>query len=428
MDPTTIIVVVVISALIFDFMNGWNDSANAIATVVSTRVMSPTAAVVWCAFLNFLGALVSTKVAKTIGAGVVTLEPTLDSSLAVLSAMIAASAWVGWCTKLGMPISGSHSLIGGLVGGSVGLYGFGVIQWAGITKILVALLVSPMLGLLVGFILIVGIYSSAVGFGSGSVRGWFLTILIILIGVITTGGIVLYSVDVLSWSHIKAGLKWAMSSTFVLFVVPILLIAVISLYFYKGMSQSRARKWFGALQICSSSFMAFQHGKNDAQKVMGVIALALFVGGMLPGVSNIKDIYIPLWVMFACGGAIAFGTAAGGWKVIRTLGSKLAHITPADGFAAEISAGIVLESAAELGVPVSTTHTITGSIIGVGTAKRSRGVKWGLGAKIIYAWILTLPVTFLLAAAASMIATKIGVILLIVGVLLITGLVIFKKK
>ena len=170
------------------------------------------------------------------------------------------------------------------------------------------------------------------------------------------------------------------------------------------------RKTFGKLQIFSASFMAFQHGQNDAQKVMGVLSLALFVGGCLHKdgavVTNIEDLYIPTWVILACASAMAFGTAVGGWRVIQTIGSKLSRITPVEGFAAETAGGLVLEFAAKLGVPVSTTHTITGAIVGVGAAKGAHAVQWGIGAKILSAWFFTLPTCFVLGALLSWVSTR----------------------
>ncbi|MBI4600941.1 MAG: inorganic phosphate transporter [Planctomycetes bacterium] len=433
MDPIVLVVLVVIAALVFDFTNGWNDSANAIATVVSTRVLRPMTAVLWGAALNFVGALVSTKVAKTIGAGVVDLPPDLKSELVVLGAMIAAAAWVAWCTRLGLPISASHALIGGLTGAAVGLYGFAVLKWDGVTKILVALFLSPCLGFVVAFILLAGLYSGAVGFRIGRVRA--ITAAVGGGALVLGGGalLILFSSGALAWEEALAwGQKWS-HSAIVWLVIPVSVIAFAAMFFLKGLSVTQSRRLYGPLQLCSSSFMAFEHGKNDAQKVMGVIALALFAGGLLKDengavIADIDKIDVPLWVMLACGAAIALGTAVGGWKVIRTLGTKLAHITPADGFVAETTAGLVLEGAAELGVPVSTTHTITGAILGVGAAKQVSAVRWGLGAKIIYAWIFTLPVCFVLGAVFSVIAQRLGPIVLVTLAVLVTVVVLGKGR
>jgi PiT family inorganic phosphate transporter len=343
METTLILIVLaVVAGLIFDLTNGWNDSANAIATVVSTRVLTPAWALGMSATLNFVGALTSVKVAKTMGSGVVTLPVELQSVVTVASAMIAAAAWVAYCTRFGLPVSCSHSLVGGLVGATVFTGGWAAIQMSGVYKILIALLASPLIGMLFGYLLSV-------------LFTWF--------------------------SH-------AVEFT-----------------------PRQGRKIFGPLQLVSSSFMAFEHGKNDAQKVMGVIALALFVGGYLKDdrghvITSIDQLYIPLWVKIACGSTIALGTAVGGWAVIRTIGSKLVKISTLEGCAAETSAGVVLEVAASLGVPVSTTHTLTGGIVGVGAAKGARAVRWGIGAKILYAWLFTLPVCFMLGGALAWIARQ----------------------
>lgn len=319
---TTILVLVIISALIFDFANGWNDSANAIATVISTRVLPPLVAVAFAAILNFAGALVSTEVAKTIGGGLVAKE--LVTSNIILASMLSASSWVIVCTLWGLPISGSHSLIGALVGAAAAGSGIDVINVGGVVKVFIALIASPLLGFIGGYILLVVVY----------------------------------------WIALK-------------------------------MRPGMVRKVFGGLQICSSGFMAFTHGMNDAQKVMGVITLALF------SAKQIDDITVPMWVMMACATVMGMGTIIGGWKVIKTLGMRLAHIRPIEGFAAETAAGGVLTFAAGMGVPVSTTHTITGSIIGVGAAYHAKSVKWSVGKKILYAWVFTLPVTAILGAALT---------------------------
>ncbi len=313
----TMIVVVVITALIFDFTNGWNDSANSIATVISTRVLPPWLALLLAALLNFGGAMLGTEVAMTIGKGVV--DPSSVTLFTVFAAMLSASIWTAACTMLGLPISCSHALIGGIIGAAVGTAGFGIFKPDGIYKILIALFASPLLGFIMAYILL-----------------------------------------------------------------------VIVLWLARGITPRTGRGLFGFLQIVSSSAMSISHGQNDAQKVMGVITMALIAGNFVP-----KDIHSPpMWVILACGTSMAVGTAIGGAKVIRTLGMKLARITPVEGFAAETAASGVLTLAAMLGVPVSTTHTITGSIMGVGSVLRFKTVQWGLGAKIVYAWILTLPVCF----------------------------------
>lgn len=316
---TTVIILVIAVALLFDFANGWNDAANAIATVVSTRVLSPFAAIMLATVCNFAGALLSTRVAKMIGGGIV--DPANVTPVVVLSAMLAATIWISLLTRMGLPISGSHSLIGGLVGSVVAFDGVGVLKGDGLMTILIALLVSPIVGLGLG------------------------------LGVMTVLGAV-----------------------------------------FRDHRPTRLNRRFGRLQLLSAGGMAVSHGTNDAQKVMGVITLALASAGWQDGLE------VQLWVILLCAGAMAAGTAAGGWGVIRTLGMGLLKLKPVHGFAAETSAVAVLFSAAGLGVPVSTTHVITGSIMGVGAANRLSAVRWGIGQKILYAWVFTLPTCALFGA------------------------------
>lgn len=311
-DPVILIVITVIVALLFDFANGWNDSANAIATVVSTKVLSPLTAVILAGVLNFVGAFLSTKVAKMIGGGLV--DPTMISVIVVLAAMLGAFTWTLIMTIRGMPISGSHSLIGGLIGAVVFSSGFGVLKAGGVYKVLIALLLSPIFGLVVGFFIMVAI-----------------------------------------------------------------------MHLFKRVPLGKVNKYFGKLQIISVSFMALSHGTNDAQKVMGIITMALVSGGF------IDNFEVPLWVIISCATVMALGTATGGWRVIKTLGLQLSKIQPVHGFAAETAATVVLMGAASIGAPVSTTHVITSCIMGVGSTRRLSAVRWGIGKKILYAWVLTLP-------------------------------------
>lgn len=320
--------IVILVALAFDFANGWNDTANAVATVISTRVLRPGTAILLSAVLNFIGALLSTKVAKTVGGGIInpTVVQGVAGSYVILAAMLGAVAWVAITTLKGLPISGSHSLIGGLIGAAVTFFGWQVVVTSGVLKVLVAMLLSPFLGLVLGYAVLKGCYWAA---------------------------------------------RW--------------------------MRPFQVKKVFSWVQIGTASAMSLMHGQNDAQKVMGVITLLLFTGGYF-GAVEFKQVEVPVWVMLACATAMALGTATGGQPVIKTLGSRLSHLRPIEGAAAESSASIVLEAAAVLGVPVSTTHTITGSIVGVGTAKRMKAVKWATGFKIVYAWVFTLPITAALAA------------------------------
>lgn len=320
--------VVILVALAFDFSNGWNDAANAIATVISTRVLRPRHAIMLSAMFNLLGALLSTKVAMMIGGGIVNpaVLQGMNGSRVILAAMLSAFGWVSYSSLRGLPISGSHALVGGLVGSAIAILGTGVVLTSGILTILIAMLLSPFLGLVLGY-------------------------------------------------------------------------AVLKLFYHFAtqMSPLRVQRNFAVLQIFTASAMSLMHGQNDAQKVMGVITLLLFTGGYFGSV-EFSAVHVPFWVMLACATAMALGTAIGGRAVIQTLGQRLSHLRPIEGASAELSAAIVLQAAAALGMPISTTHTITGSIVGVGTAKRMKAVKWNIGMKIIYAWLFTLPVTALFGA------------------------------
>jgi PiT family inorganic phosphate transporter len=314
-----ILLVTVVLALLFDFSNGWHDCANAVATVVSTRVLRPVTAVLLAGALNVAGAFFSTAVAKMIGGGIV--FPDAITNTVVAGAMGGAILWNFFTLMLGLPTSSSHALIGGLVGSAVAHGGWAVVQFNGLRKILEAMILSPLLGFGIGFLLMV----------------------------------------LVSWVFCRV---------------------------HRGV----ATKVFSRLQIVSASFMAFSHGANDAQKVMGVITLALVASGQLTSTE------VPTWVIVACALAMGLGTTVGGWRIIRTLGIKMVKLEPVHGFAAETAAASVLLFTAHFGLPVSTTHTITSSILGVGSTKRLSAVRWGVTSKIFSAWVFTLPGAALLGA------------------------------
>ena len=326
---TVLLVIVIVTALVFDFVNGWNDSANAIATVVATRVMSPGVAVAMAAVLNLIGAMVGTEVADTmskiirIGAkyDFVTQEAEL---IIVVAGLLSASLWAGLMTIFGMPISGSHSLIGGVVGAGVAAAETKMLVGATIKKTLLAMLIAPALGFFVAYFFYVA----------------------------------------LIWLTVK----WRPTT----------------------MNQT-----FGKLQIISACCMGFTHGTNDAQKVMGIITISLIAGGYQTTDPSGK-FEVLLWVKVVCALAIGLGTAFGGWGVIKTLGHHLTKLGPPEGFAAETSAALVLSAAAYFGVPTSSTHTITGSILGLGATRGMSSVRWGLGEKIVLAWVFTLPSTVMM--------------------------------
>lgn len=318
----TAVIVTIVIALLFDFVNGWNDSANAIATIVGSRALSPLKAAILAAIMNFIGAFWSIKIAQTVSKIVISTPETQDWMVIIaLAGLIAAMTWAVAMTIIGMPISNSHSLLGGLAGAGIAAGGLGAIKYAAFSKFFWGLVFSPIFGILIGMILIVGI----------------------------------------SWGCHKVKVQ-------------------------------KVRKIFGPLQIISASWMAFTHGTNDAQKVMGVIFMVLVAGEFIT-----PDANMPIWVVVSCATCISLGTALGGWRVIKTLGNDLTDLDTPEGFAAETAASTVLMGTASLGIPVSTTHVITSSVMGVGSAKPS-GVKWHLGKKIVLAWLFTLPCTAGLAA------------------------------
>ncbi len=309
---------VLLLVLAAEFVNGWTDAPNAIATVVSTRVLSPTKAVIMAAVLNIVGALVTgTAVATTIGTGIVKPE-VIDLPVAV-AAMLTIIVWSVVCWFYGIPTSESHELIAGLTGAGLAVAGPSVLLWGGWQKVLIGLGFSTLLGFSLSIVIMTGLY-------------------------------------------------WLLRRT----------------------SVSSTHGIFSRLQILSAAFMAFSHGSNDGQKFMGVFALALMLGGVM------TQFAVPLWVMLLCGAVMGLGTATGGWRIIRTMGFKITKLEPVNGFAAESSAGFAILLASRFGIPLSTTHTIGTSIMGVGAIKRFSAVRWGVAGDIIMAWIITFPVCALL--------------------------------
>ena len=342
----TLFLIVLLAALTFEYINGFHDTANAIATVVSTKVLTPRAAVIWAAFWNLIGALVGTAVAKTISSGLV--DASAVTMTTVLAALLAAIIWNLFTWWLGLPSSSSHALIGGLCGAAMATAGgnWSVLIWSATDK-----------------------KGAAVGLWPKVVLPMFTSPLVGFIGGALLMGLLLIILR-------KATPR---------------IVALV----------------FGKAQLISAGFMGFSHGSNDAQKTMGIITLALFTGTSTGAFANLpewahflrvqefKD--IPFWVVITCAITMAAGTAAGGWRIIRTMGHKMVKMQPVHGFAAETTAAIILHGTATMGVPVSTTHVISTSIMGVGATKRLSAVKWGVVERILWAWVLTLPVTALLA-------------------------------
>lgn len=317
------VLAIILVALTFDFINGFHDSANSIATVVSTRVLSPFAAVGWAAFWNFVAAFVfGTAIAKTIGKGMIDLS-VVDPTV-ILTGLSGAIIWDLLTWWWGLPTSSSHALVGGYAGAAVAKAGFTAILASGWTKTLIFIVVAPVMGLVLALLLTIA----------------------------------------LSWMLRRA--------------LP-----------------RQVDKKFRLLQLVSAAGYSLGHGTNDAQKTMGIIAVLLYSQGYLDG-----EFHVPFWVMLSCYAAMGLGTLLGGWRIVRTMGSRITRLTPFQGFCAETGGAITLFAATELGVPVSTTHTITGCIIGVGAARRVSAVRWKVANNIVIAWIITIPASALIAAIA----------------------------
>jgi len=313
-DATLLSVVALVAvALVFDFINGFHDAANSIATVVSTRVLSPGQAVVWAAFFNFAAAFFfGTAVAKTVGSGMVDLS--VVTFAVIFSGLVGAILWDLFTWYYGLPTSSSHALFGGYAGAAVAKAGFGAVIVAGWTKVLIFMVLAPAIGLTVG-----------------------------------------------------------------------LLVMTANYWIFRNAAPRQVDGWFRRLQLVSAAGYSLMHGSNDAQKTMGIIAGVLFTA------DYIAEFHIPLWVEFAAYTAIGLGTLSGGWRIIHTMGSKITKLQPVHGFAAETGAAIAIYTATALGVGISTTHTITGAIVGVGATRRLSAVRWGVAGRIVWAWLATIP-------------------------------------
>ena len=324
MDHVLIVMsLLVVVALLFDFMNGFHDAANSIALMVSTRLLTPQAAVVWAAFFNLIAFLFfGLHVANTVGKGIINKE-IIDNAV-IFGALSGAISWNLITWWFGIPSSSSHALIGGLVGAGVAKAGPGAIVAAGLIKTSVAIILSPLFGMLLA-----------------------------------------------------------------------LLLMILVLWIVQKRSPYHTERVFNKLQFVSSSLYSLGHGGNDAQKTMGIIAVLLYANGYLQG-----DFHVPFWVVISCQIAMGLGTLFGGWRIVRTMGMGITRIRPSGGFCAQTSGAIALFIATSLGIPVSTTHTITGAIIGVGLSRRASAVRWGLASRIVWAWVLTIPCAGLIAALA----------------------------
>jgi len=324
-----LVLLIIGMALVFDFLNGMNDAANSIATIVSTRVLAPRWAVAWAAFFNFVAAFgFGTHVAKTIGKGIV--HPAVMDNWLLLSALVGAVVWTYLCTQHGLPISVSHALIGGMVGGGLAKAGLGSLVVQGLIKIAIFIIVSPVIGLVLG-----------------------------------TG------------------------------------LMIVALWVVRGWTPHKVDTWFRRLQLASAAAFSLGHGTNDAQKTMGIIAAVLFSCKLdLPAwlYDQGLGIYVPFWIVLLCHFFIGMGTLMGGWRVVETLGMRVTKLQPIGGCCAESACALTLFAASLAGIPVSTTHTITGGIMGVGAVRRLSAVRWGVAQRIVWAWLLTIPCSAVVAA------------------------------
>ena len=324
----TVLIAIIVVALVFDFLNGFHDAANSIATVVSTRVLSPQQAVAWAAFFNFIAAFVlGTHVAKTIGKGMIDIS--IVTPPVILAGLLGAIFWnlVTWYYAI--PVSSSHALVGGYAGAAIAKAGWGSILWSGWTKTLIFIVVAPAIGLILGFLLMVAV----------------------------------------SWIFRRARVH-------------------------------KADRLFRRLQLVSAALYSLGHGGNDAQKTMGIITGLLVASGLL------AKFEVPYWVILVSNGAIALGTLFGGWRIVKTMGAKITKLQPTGGFCAETAGALTLVGATLAGIPVSTTHTITGAIMGVGATKRLSAVKWGGAGRIVWAWVLTIPIAAAVAAVCYLAVSR----------------------
>lgn len=325
-----VVVLLVFVALAFDFLNGFHDAANSIATVVSTRVLSPGKAVIWAAFFNFVAAFgFGTAVATTIGAGMIDVKSVTFA--VVFAGLAGAIAWDIITWFFGLPTSSSHALMGGYAGAAVARRGWAVIIPAGWTKTIIFIVLSPLIGMVAGLTLMTTIF-----------------------------------------------------------------------WLFRRTSPGVVDHWFRRLQLISAGAFSLSHGANDAQKTMGIVAGLLFAAGY------IDTFHVPIWVILSAHAAIALGTLFGGWRIIHTMGSKITKLQPVGGFAAETGAAIAVFTATYLGVGVSTTHAITGSIVGVGATRRLSAVRWGVAGQIVWAWLLTIPAAFLISAGTFLLLRLVG--------------------
>lgn len=391
---TTFLIVIIALALIFDFINGFHDAANSIATVVSTKVLTPFQAVLWAAVFNFAAFFifkdhgVADTVAKTVNSKMVEQS---DMMVVIFSGLIAAITWNLLTWWFGIPSSSSHTLIGGFAGAAIAYGGFDTINSAVVLKTASFIFLAPLVGMIMALIISLWFLNSfrkghlpkIISLGILALVAWFLYNNLELNPEKLKSHYESYFMKVVFYSK---NFKWILLAF-------ILTIMAVFTFYLNTLNANRSNQWFRRLQLVSSAAFSIGHGGNDAQKVMGIITAALIAGG---NISDFKQ--MPVWVPLACYAAIGIGTMSGGWKIVKTMGTRITKVTPFEGVAAETAGAITLFVTEALKIPVSTTHTITGSIMGVGATKRLSAVRWGVTVNLLWAWILTIPVSGLLAA------------------------------
>lgn len=386
----TFLIVIIALALIFDYINGFHDAANSIATVVSTKVLTPLQAVIWAAVFNFVAFFifkehgVANTIANTVKQEYITLP-------VVFAGLIGAIAWNLITWWFGIPSSSSHALIGGFGGAAIANAGFYSINAEPVIKIVAFIFVSPVVGMLAAFIISLWFINS---FRRGHAPKVIALIIIALVVILLAFMLETDNAKIVSHYEnyylrvifFHANFKWVLMGF-------IIVVMAVFTFFLNTMNTVKAHKWFKRLQLVSSAAFSLGHGGNDAQKVMGIITAALIASGTI---STFEE--MPVWVPLSCYSAIALGTLSGGWKIIKTMGTKITKVTPFEGVAAETAGAITLFITESLKIPVSSTHTIAGSIIGVGATKRLSAVRWGITVNLIWAWIITIPISALMAA------------------------------
>lgn len=398
---TPFLITIIALALIFDYINGFHDAANSIATIVSTKVLTPFQAVLWAALFNSVAFFIFKDhgVADTVAK---TVKPDLVQGhmmVVIFSGLIAAIIWNLLTWWFGIPSSSSHTLIGGFAGAAVAAGGFGAVNSPIILKTAAFIFIAPIIGMIMAFLM-------SLWFLSSFKKGWTSKIFSILVLIFVA--IFLYQSIQTDPAKLKADydtyilnvIMYSKNFKWILLSLILVIMAVFALYLNQ-LNTHRANKWFKKLQLISSAAFSIGHGGNDAQKVMGIISAALIAGGVIPDFKHMPD-----WVPISCYAAIGLGTMSGGWKIVKTMGTKITKVTPFEGVAAETAGAVTLFVTEALKIPVSTTHTITGAIMGVGATKRLSAVRWGVTFSLIWAWILTIPISGLLAAGIYFIASK----------------------